>query len=88
MKTIWKFKIPQCERSSIEMPKDAKILAVGNQYEVVCLWAEVDPKNDTVSRMFRIIGTGHSVPDELLEYIGTVQMTGGNFIWHIYEQLS
>ena len=67
------------------MPTDAKILAVNEQNDNACLWAECHPNADLEQRDFRIYGTGHELPDEPGDYVGTFQQAGGKYIWHVYE---
>jgi hypothetical protein len=80
MKQIWKFKV----MGVIEMPKGAEILTVKVQdLNNVCIWTKVDPEMETESRMFVVIGTGHSFDDTNKEYIGTY--LDGPFVWHLFE---
>ena len=85
MKTIWKFSL---QFGTIEMPKGAKILAVQNQNDAPCMWAEVDDTQPLERRVFTVFGTGHdlSIPKNK-EYIGTYQQHDGVLIWHLYEIL-
>lgn len=51
------------------------------------LWAEVQPAAGLVERTFRILGTGHNMPEGVpLAYVGTVQQPP--FVWHVYEEES
>ena len=79
MKTIWKYQIGMA--STLEVPKDAKLLAVQTQNEEPCLWFEVDPNNEKEPRKFHVIGTGHEVRGN--KYLGTFQSPP--FVWHVYE---
>ena len=66
-----------------DMPKGAEVLTVQEQHGNICMWARVDPKRETERRLFRIVGTGDDRADG--EYVGTVQMCGGDFVFHIFE---
>jgi len=80
MKQIWKYKV----MGAIEMPKGAEILTVKVQDSFnVCIWAKVDPEMEKESRLFVVIGTGHSFDDTNKEYIGTY--IEGPFVWHLFE---
>ena len=87
MKTrkIWKYRLEVKNQIELEIPKDALILTVQVQGDVPCMWAMVNPANDTEIRTFRIIGTGHSIADGALNYIDTFQLQGGAFIGHLFE---
>jgi len=85
---IFKYKISSSTSLQTEVPmrEDAAIRAVGMQGHEICVWAET-PSGDpfTVTRTFRVIGTGFDVPDPGA-YIGTV--FDGPFVWHVYEVTS
>jgi hypothetical protein len=70
---IWKYLLkPGLNR--IEMPRHAEVLSVGVAYDGPCLWAIVYPKlEETDSRYFYVLGTGHEAPADLLngKFIGT-----------------
>jgi hypothetical protein len=76
------------------MPRFAKILCVQMQNDTPCIWAMVDPKQETEMRHFEIFGTGHSipiVPETMPEiparvYVGTYQEAGGALVWHLFER--
>lgn len=84
--TIWKyeFDLRKGDRHSFTMPHGARPICIQMQGELICLWAEVDPRESFESRTFRIVGTGHPLPPQQRSYIGTVQ--AGPFVWHIYEE--
>lgn len=50
---------------------------------VVEFWAW--QRTDLAPRWFRVIGTGHPVPDGA-EYRGTVVAPGGALVWHLVER--
>lgn len=86
---IWKYSLTVTDQSSIEMQAGATILKVRatpntlQPYELD-LWALVDPEAPTVIRHFRIVGTGHPIPDlDVLEYVGTT--FDKPFVWHVFE---
>jgi len=86
VKSIWKFQFRIHDRVDIEMPVGARVLAVQMQNDQPCLWALVDPKAVKESRVFRVFGTGHPVPDGLpMDFVGTFQMAGGALVWHLFE---
>lgn len=90
MKTIWKWTFDDPATTySLSMPKGSKILSFQTQNDVLTMWALVEPHAEKVNRLFRIYGTGHTIPDGVIEvskYIGTAQ-TSGVFVWHLFEML-
>lgn len=82
--TIWKFQVPI--GGPVEMPQDARLLAVGVQGGVLTVWALVDPEAPTVPRQLFVYGTGHPMADEPGEYVGTAR-TGGQLelVWHVFD---
>jgi hypothetical protein len=94
VKTIWKFPLHHAaDEVSIDMPKGARILTVQMQGETPCLWAGVDPNAVLEARRILIMGTGHprhelqwlDGDESSLRYIGTVQMAGGQLVYHFFE---
>lgn len=81
IKQIWKYKLT----SPIEMPLDAKILTIQMQGNEPHIWALVNPKNETETRKFVIIGTGHNFDDNTFKYVNTYQE--GPFVWHVFEDV-
>jgi hypothetical protein len=69
------------------MPKHAKVLCVQNQFALTCIWAIVDPTAEIEQRNFRWFGTGHPMPESPLHYVGTVQINGGELIFHLFQEL-
>lgn len=88
-KTIWKFKLETKDNNIIQMPKGAKILTVEAQYEKPCMWALVDPNQETETRHFEVFGTGHAIRYDarnIRKYIGTYQLNGGSLVFHVFER--
>jgi hypothetical protein len=84
MKTIWKFGLLE-ERCPIRLPVGAFVLHVHEQHGRPCLWAQVDPSHARESRTFLVIGTGHEMPPDAENYIGSVHLEGGTFVFHVWE---
>jgi len=87
MRRIYKYPIP-LGYFSLGLPKGAKILTVHEQHGEPQIWALVNPDEPfTETRNFRVVGTGHPIGEneEVLRYIGTFQLDGGNFIGHLFE---
>ena len=87
MRTVHKFSL-DIGYTLVEMPENAKIIHVGEQYGQLQLWAEVDPNEPQTHRHFRVYGTGHPIDDVMhldVQHIGTAIMQGGDFVAHIYE---
>jgi len=86
MREIWKYQLPDSGCVTLNLPKFAEILTVQMQRRIACLWALVDPKAETEQRTFLVAGTGHPIKEDgRLEYINTIQMFGGDLIFHIFE---
>jgi hypothetical protein len=85
MRTIFKYPLYAFGVNVISLPFDAEIKAVGQQNNVITLWAEVEPENTQERRAFYIYGTGHNIPRGFT-YIGTAFC--GDFVWHVYESVN
>lgn len=85
MISIWKFPLQTTDHQTISMPIGAEILTVQTQFGEPCLWARVDTNEPKETRSIAIHGTGHSIPDSTVEYIGTYQLSNGKLIFHVFE---
>ena len=83
MNTIWKFTLSS--ETIIDLPRNAEVLSVHNQYGNVCLWVKVDNTQQLESRKFVMCCTGGSVPDEPTKFIGTVLLASGDLVLHVFE---
>lgn len=84
---VYKYPIEVTDYQSVTLPQNAEILTVQVQNGQPCIWALVNPENETVERNLRIVGTGHPIDDEArkLIYIGSFQMYGGRLVFHVFE---
>jgi hypothetical protein len=87
MKQIWKWSLLPQNQINISMPKSSEILCVQTQHGVPQLWALVDSKKPIETRVFAVYGTGHAMPDEVGNYLGTCQLQGGEYVFHVFEVL-
>lgn len=89
MKKIFKYRVPFQDFTEVSMPKGAKIIAVQNQDESLCIWAEVNPDAPNERRFFHVYGTGHVMHEECEEtYLGTAQFQRGELVFHLYEVIA
>ena len=88
MKVIYKYKLDVTDRQSLQLPKSYQILKVDMQNGVLCLWALVDPDNDSVCCTIDIIGTGHAGIDDNTPRRHLNSVFDGPFVWHVFEVLS
>ncbi len=86
-KVVFKYRLALKPIQEVTMPKGARILHFGNQYEFLTIWAEVDSDAPFVQRYFQIVATGGHFPEPEYNYIGTATFNGGNHVWHLYEEL-
>lgn len=84
---IYKYKLEQNPVSlqNVEMPANAWILHVGEQYGELYVWAMVAPEATPVNYKFFVLGTGVSIGhlEMASEFIGSVQMSSG-LVWHVF----
>jgi len=85
MKTIWKYELDMRGGNDFLVPLGARVIHVGRQFGIICIWAEVDDEQPKEPRSFTIVGTGHPRPFKPSEYLGTVFTDDGRYVWHIYE---
>lgn len=84
MATIWKFPIRATDEFELVMPAGAEILHVETQREVPYIWARVLPERPSVTRRFKVRGTGHQV-DVDCKHVGTFMLAGGDLVFHLFE---
>jgi hypothetical protein len=84
LQEVWKFPLPMPIAGWAEtvMPVDARVLHVGVQNELICLWALVSPDAPRFARRFRIVGTGWPLA-KAGAYLATVET--GPHVWHVFE---
>ena len=83
---IFKYELKMEDMQEFMMPVNADILCVQSQFGKPCIWALIDPLVKGIElRCFRIYGTGHTINYTDLKYIGTFQLNGGNYVFHLYE---
>jgi hypothetical protein len=89
MKAIWKYELKIADDQIVNLPKNAEILTVQNLNGVPCLWALVNPKNETAPRTILCRGTGHGLDTENCSvlYISSAQFYNGDIVFHYFEKL-
>lgn len=84
MLTIHKYPIEPLDTFNLYLHKGADILCVQAQHGQPHIWATVDPDAKLMVVKFRVFGTGHTLPDYPLKYVGTWQEHMGELVWHLY----
>ena len=87
MKTVFKYKLQTTDSQQIEMPESSEVLCVQMQNGIPFIWAKVDTNNELKKRHFVIVGTGHPLPSNPLNYIGTYQLQYGGLVFHLFEHI-
>ncbi len=84
---VYKYELEVKDDQAVLMPEYAKVLTFAVQRGKPCIWALVDPERSVETRTFRMVGTGHPIEGYPynLDYIGTVQLAGGDLIFHLFE---
>lgn len=91
MKTIYKYTLEITDTQDIELPYNAQILSVCEQHNKIVLYAFVDT-NEELRQIahIRIVGTGHPLEKHFMvmhRFIGTVVTDGGQWVWHVFEEM-
>ena len=74
MKTIWKYDIEIADSFTLDMPCNSKMLAVQEQHGKIVMWCEVDTEHPKIPHRMFVVGTGHKVPGDATQYLGTFQI--------------
>ncbi len=84
MRKIFKYTLELIAEGKLATYVGFRPLCVQMQNGQICCWAEVDDSRPKGEAKVTIVGTGHEVPPNAGQYVGTVQQ--GMFVWHIYMQ--
>lgn len=91
MNTVYKYPVPITDGFYLELPAGAKVLSfqVQGGGSSPYIWVLVDTERPKVRRYFRVAGTGHPIENAPadLRFIGTIQLSGGALIFHLFEIL-
>jgi hypothetical protein len=84
MRTVYKYPLSIVDAQTVLIPSGATFRHVGlDPGGKLCVWAEVDTKNRSVSKTFYLVGTGNPIPDTPVRFLGAVVQ--GPFVWHVYQ---
>lgn len=87
MRTVWKYQISSSNPMiRVPMRSGSKVLHVGEQNGLICIWFTADTTKIEVVRSFQIVGTGNEIKPGYDEHIGSVQI--GLFVFHVFEAVS
>jgi hypothetical protein len=82
MRTVYKYQL-DLGTVTIELPENAEIITVGKDpHGKYSLWAIVNTEAVKVKKNFKILGTGHEVPNNAW-YIDSFM--DDMFVWHVFE---
>lgn len=85
---VWKFPLKSTGHINVSMPVGADIISVQALRGLVTLWATCDQEKDVELRNFFVAMTGAPLPElHPLKSVGTVQLDGGDFVFHVFEVL-
>ncbi len=86
MKKIYKNVLEPIDKQTFHLQKGAKIITAREQFNNICIWFEFDTDIVEVEeRTIFVVGTGNTMPQEAVNYLGTAQIHGGNLVFHVYE---
>lgn len=85
MRTVYKYPLEITDEQTVNLPKDAIILTVMEVRGQICIYAAVDTNNKPESRTIIMCGTGHSLQDGTILYIGSIKLYNENLVLHVFE---
>lgn len=89
MISIYKYPVPVQDKFGLELPHGAAILCIQTQNGLPYIWTKIDTTKEYLEiRKFNLYGTGHDIRSQFEEYIGTFQMYEGEFVFHLFEDLT
>ena len=85
---IFKYTLVPCETQTLQLPRNAQMLAVQFQHGDAQLWALVDETEEARElRGIAVYGTGHKIPPNPGRHLGTFQLEGGALAFHAFAML-
>lgn len=84
-KTIFKHRVPISCDFSIDMTEGARVLGVQLEGGDPQVWILEDFIGPMESRGFRTFATGDRTPEDIGAFVGTIQLNGGEFVFHLFE---
>ena len=88
MKTVWKFELPLEDYVELLLPKGSIPLSTQLQNSNLKLWCLCNSEEPLRERrVFRIVGTWHSIEEKNIKFIDTFQMMNGDLEFHVFEIL-
>jgi hypothetical protein len=87
MKVVYKYTLELVsDTMQLDMPKDSQLLRFDMQHGQPRIWALIDTSERAVeTRHLRIAGTGHPIAEPIKWYVGSVLMTEGMLVLHLFE---
>lgn len=84
---VYKFSLPPLgDWISMTMPAGAEPLCVQVQRDEPCMWARVKVGAPPVTHHFRVAGTGHDLGSNVGRHIGSFQLHGGTYVFHVFAE--
>ena len=80
--TVWKYALHLTSRQFIDIPIGAKPVHFATQGNQICLWAELDPKQEKTQKEIFCVPTGGDIPENTA-HIGSVVLPNLT-VWHYY----
>jgi len=91
-RTVWKYRVPQMNVFTLQLPEGYQILDVQQQDDRAFLWVLVDPKTEPKPVKFVAFGTGYVPPDSTnaFDHVKTLQSRdhyGESVIVHLFREI-
>lgn len=84
---VYKYELEITDEQIIRLPFAAEILTIQMQGDKCCLWALVDPMNESEERTICIYGTGRPIPNKIrLKHISTFFVPHLGLVFHAFEK--
>lgn len=90
-KVVYKYQLNEFKTDQeFRLPKNARILKVDEQDQMLFMWVAVDPDEPIESFHIEVLDTGRMFPDlkrlEVRHHLNSVVMSNGS-VWHIFQIL-
>lgn len=85
MKKVWKVNL-DAGFNTFDLPAGCKFLHVAVQHNMPAAWVLVDDEQPFEKVSLIIAGTGHPLPDNVGEFVGTFMSRDGSLVFHVFEE--
>lgn len=83
---IYRYEVPVDDQWHVHNLSGGPLYVAARRPDLVEFWALNYEDDDGIPRAFRVVGTGHELPNEDVRYVGSTIAASGVLVWHLLER--